>query len=118
LGICGKIDIYEPKEKLLIERKHKIVQVYQGQIYQLWGQYFCMLEMGYAIEQIELYSISTNQHFPVAIPNEADKVVFIGFINEFKYFNPSQNIPINYNKCRHCIYCNLCDKVEIENVYS
>lgn len=51
LGVMGKTDVYRKKEKKLIERKYQLKQIYQGQIYQLWAQYFCMVEMGYEIEE-------------------------------------------------------------------
>jgi CRISPR-associated protein Cas4 len=118
LGIAGKIDIYKEKEKLLIERKYQLNTIYQGQIYQLWAQYFCMIEMGYEVEKLAFYAISTNKTFPVNIPNENNKKELNDFILEFKRFNPEQPISINANKCAHCIYCALCDKVDIENVYA
>lgn len=118
LGIAGKIDIYKSKEKLLIERKYRLDTIYQGQIYQLWAEYFCMVEMGYEVEKLAFYAISTNKTFPLAIPNENDKKELKDFVLKFKRFNPEQPIPINTNKCTHCIYCALCDKVDFENVYA
>ncbi|MDR0926927.1 MAG: type V CRISPR-associated protein Cas4 [Ignavibacteria bacterium] len=117
LGIAGKIDIYKADEKLLTERKYKLTTIYQGQIFQLWAQYFCMLEMGYQIEKLTMHSISTNQTFPIEIPSAIEKSQLINFINEFKNYNPEKPIKTNENKCKHCIYCNLCDKSEVENVY-
>ena len=43
--LMGKVDMFKKKEKLLIERKYQLKQIFQGQIYQLWAQYFCLLEM-------------------------------------------------------------------------
>ncbi|MDR0305997.1 MAG: type V CRISPR-associated protein Cas4 [Chitinispirillales bacterium] len=117
-GIAGKIDIYKSEEKSLIERKHQLNKIYKGQIYQLWAQYFCMTEMGYWIEKLSFYSISANKTYPVNIPSEDDKKEFAGFILNLRNFDPETEIPINENKCRHCVYCNLCDKTEVENVYS
>jgi CRISPR-associated protein Cas4 len=117
-GIAGRIDIYKYDEKLLIERKYQLNAIYQGQIYQLWGEYFCMIEMGYEVEKLAFYAITANKTFPVALPNDADKKEFGDFILKFKQFNPEQSIDINTNKCTHCIYCALCDKVDIENVYA
>jgi len=117
LGILGKIDIYRGNEKSLTERKHLLNTIYKGQIYQLWAQYFCMIEMGYPVEKLLFYSISTNKSYPVDIPSEKDKKEFTEFITELKTFDPESQIPTNENKCRHCIYCNLCDKTEVENVY-
>ena len=36
---------------------------------------------------------------------------------KFKAFNPTTNLHVNANKCKHCIYCNLCDRTYEENVY-
>ena len=113
----GKVDLYRQKEKLLIERKFQLKHIYQGQIYQLWAQYFCLLEMGYEVEQIAFYEISTNKMIPVSLPNENDIKQFATFVESFHQFNPADAIPVNSNKCKHCIYCNLCDKTEEENVY-
>jgi len=118
LGIVGKIDIYKTKEKLLIERKHQLLKIYQGQIYQLWAQYFCMIEMGYEVEKLAFYAISTNTTFPVEIPKNAQKEELQGFIQRFKDYDPKQEISVNTNKCTRCIYCNLCDKIHTENVYT
>ena len=118
LGVAGKIDIYKSDEKSLIERKHLLSNIYKGQIYQLWAQYFCMSEMGYSIEKLSFYSISTNKTYPVNIPSEDDKRELVDFIACLRNFDLESEIPVNVNKCRHCVYCNLCDKTEVENVYS
>jgi CRISPR-associated protein Cas4 len=118
LGIAGNIDIYKGKEKLLIERKYQLNAIYQGQIYQLWAQYFCMVEMGYEVEKLAFYTISTNKMFPLEIPSAENKKELSDFILKFKQFNPEMPVVINTNKCEHCIYCGLCDKVDIENVYT
>jgi len=118
LGVIGKIDLYRAKEKLLTERKYLITTVYRGQIYQLWAQYFCMKEMGFEIDLIEFHSLSTNKSFPVDIPTVEDKTELMEFMSQFRKFDPSQNFPVNINKCLHCIYSNLCDKTDFENVYS
>jgi CRISPR-associated protein Cas4 len=118
LGVIGKIDIYKRGEKVLIERKHQLNNIYRGQIYQLWAQYFCMIEMEYPVEKLSLYSISANKSHHVDIPSEEDKNELIEFIAKLKSFDPEATISTNENKCKHCIYCNLCDKTETENVYS
>lgn len=71
--LMGKIDVYRKKEKMLIERKYQLKQIYQGKIYQLWGQMFCLQEMG--IDQ------------------------FGEFIHQFNSFNPANEININPNVC-------------------
>lgn len=118
LGIMGKIDMYKGNEKLLIERKLHLKQIFKGQIYQLWAQYFCMIEMGYEVEHLAFYEISTNKTTPVDLPGEEGKIELMSFIENFRNYNPTDMIVINPNKCTHCIYCNLCDKTDMENVYT
>lgn len=117
LGLYGKIDIYKKEEKKLIERKFQLKNIYRGQIYQLWAQYFCLIEMGYEVDEIAFYEISTNKTINIPLPTQIDKQELINFIKLFKEFNPAQEIRTNRQKCLHCIYCNLCDKTEENNVY-
>lgn len=117
-GLMGKIDLYKRKEGKLIERKYQLKQIYQGQIYQLWAQMLCMKEMGYAVKELAFYEISTNKMIPVKMPNEEELSMFRRFIDSFRKYNPEETpFTINANKCRHCIYCNLCDKTFENNVY-
>lgn len=119
LGIFGKIDVYKQDKRILIERKNKLKQIFQGQIYQLWGEYFCMIEMGYIVEKLAFYEISTNKMIDVALPDEIGKHELLGFIEHFKSYNPDMSqVKVNPNKCIHCIYCNLCDKTNTNNVYT
>ncbi len=116
-GLLGKIDLYNIKTKTLIERKYKIKTIYKGQILQLWAQYFCMLEMGYSVKNIQFYEISTNKNIKLNIPNETDRLEFTSFINEFRQYTPNSYLNINPNKCLHCIYSSLCDKTAHDNVF-
>jgi len=115
--LMGKIDLYRGKEKKLIERKYQLKNIFQGQIYQLWAQYLCMVEMGYEVESLAFYEISTNKMIPVDLPTTAQLEQFKSFLMGYQTYNPEQLIPINSNKCKHCIYCSLCDKASEENVY-
>ena len=117
-GLMGKIDLYKRKEKKLIERKFQLKQIFQGQIYQLWAQMLCLKEMGYEVESLAFYEISKNKMIPVAMPTENDLQNFRNFISRFRSFNPgSTPFAVNPNKCSHCVYCNLCDKTNEDNVY-
>ena len=115
--LMGKIDLYRGKVKKLIERKYQLKNIYQGQIYQLWAQYLCMTEMGYEVMEIAFYEISTNKMIPVALPTEEQLVQFQAFLKKYQTYDPEQPIVVNSNKCKHCIYCSLCDKTSEENVY-
>lgn len=115
--LIGKIDLYKADKHLLIERKYNLKRIFQGQIYQLWAQYLCMCEMGYDVKSIAFYEISTNKMFPITLPDEEQLNEFEHFLVQFRSFDPSSSITINSDKCHHCIYSNLCDKTEDENVY-
>jgi CRISPR-associated protein Cas4 len=77
-----------------------------------------MIEMGYEVEHLAFYEISTNKTTPIDLPGEKGKIELISFIENFRNYNPTDMIVINPNKCLHCIYCNLCDKTDMENVYT
>ena len=116
-GLMGKIDVYKVNDKYLIERKYKLKQIYQGQIYQLWAQMFCLQEMGHEVEKIAFYEISSRRTIPIQLPDENDILVFEKFLETFRNYDPCKPFKSNNNKCKHCIYCNLCDKTSEDNVY-
>lgn len=119
LGISGVIDIYRGERHLLVERKNNLKQIFRGQIYQLWAQYFCMVEMGYKVDAIAFYEISSNKMLYQKLPTNEDKQELKNFIQKFRTYSPATTpFTINSNKCRHCIYCNLCDKTTKDNVYT
>lgn len=118
-GLMGKIDVYKRREKKLIERKYQLKQIFQGQIYQLWAQMLCLEEMGGKVESLAFYETSTNKMIPVALPNDEDLQRFREFLYRFRTFDPAQTpFNNNLNKCKHCIYCSLCDKTTEDNVYT
>ena len=118
LGIMGKIDLYRKDKKILIERKYLLKQIYRGQMYQLWAEYFCMVEMGYEIEKLAFYETSTNRMISVDIPGYREKSELLNFICRFRNYSPELPITLNHNKCIHCVYCNMCDKTDTDNVYT
>lgn len=118
LGIYGVIDLYKADQLMLIERKYQLKSIYRGQLYQLWAQYYCMIEMGYKIDKLAFYETSTNKLFPIARPGAQEKAELVDFIHSFKHYTLGQPITVNVNKCSHCIYCNLCDKTIQDNVYT
>lgn len=118
LGVYGKIDIYKRATRSLIERKFQLKNIYQGQIYQLWAQYYCLLEMGYLVDNISFYEISTHKTINMNVPKDMEKEQLIKFLDEYRNYNPSNIINSNPNKCSHCIYSNLCDKTTKDNVYT
>jgi len=114
--LYGKIDIFDEKEGLLTERKKLIKNIYDGYIFQLYAQYHCLIEMGYHVRKLRLYSMDTNKSYPVRLPRD-DKLMqerFAELIQKINLYNLADPFQANSNKCAKCIYANLCDeKAEI-----
>ncbi len=109
-NIYGKIDIFDDEKGILTERKKKILKIYDGYIYQLYGEYFCLVEMGYKINELRLYSMSDNKVYPIALPQYNSKYFegFIKVIKDIDEFELSNYIPSSRLKCENCIYEELC----------
>ena len=74
-GLVGKIDYYDLGSRTLVERKKKIKTVYDGYIFQLYGQYFSMIEMGYKVDRLELYSMDDNKKYKVLLPEDDSEML-------------------------------------------
>lgn len=86
-GLCGKIDVYDQENKFLIERKNKVVKIYDGYRYQLYAQYFCLKEMGYEVEKMFIHSLSDNKRYEIGLPAGSELEKFEKTINEIKNFD-------------------------------
>src|SRR5690606_537807 len=81
-GLMGKIDIYDTKEKALIERKAKVKNIYQGYLYQLYAQYFALREMGYEVNKMFIHSLDDNKRYPVDLPTSEQEEEFAQLIEK------------------------------------
>lgn len=113
-GLIGKIDIYDTVEKKLVERKRKVNTIYDGYIYQIYAQYYCMIEMGYSVEKLEIYSLEDNKSYDIALPenNTTMDDKFRKIIEDFFLFDLQEFIQTNATKCNNCIYRFACDRNE------
>lgn len=112
LRITGKIDQFDIRKKCLTERKRQIKEIYDGYKLQLYAQYFCLLEMGYEVETLRFYSLSTNKVFPLELPDENITAWFEQTLETLRSYDPSVPLTnINPNKCKYCVYRALCDQV-------
>ena len=110
--LSGKIDIYDMEKQLLIERKKHISKIYDGYVFQLYAQYFAMLEMGYIINSLEIRSLDDNKKYKIALPNQDDAMFkkFENLISEIRTFDLENYNQDNIEKCKHCIYEDACDR--------
>lgn len=111
-NLCGKIDIFDVDNGLLTERKKHISKIYDGYIFQLYAQFFCLSEMDYVVKNMRFYSSDNNKVFPVELPEENTEMYskFVKTIEEINCFDISSYNPSNIGKCQRCIYENLCDR--------
>ncbi len=108
-GLKGKIDIYDAENKILIERKNKVVKIYDGYKYQLYAQSFCLQEMGYKTDKMFVHSMIDNKKYEVELPSAREIKKFENIINEMRNFSPENyKLKKNTEKCANCIYCHLC----------
>lgn len=115
--IVGKIDIFYADKFILRERKKKIKQVFDGYIFQVYAQYFSLIEMGYEVKKIELYSMDDNRIYNIPMPYE-NLLMFEKFekvIKDIREFNMEVFVQNNTEKCKHCIYEPACDRSLLEN---
>ena len=109
-GVIGKIDLYDADKKRLIERKNKIKVIYEGYYLQIYAQYFCLIEMGFEVNSLCFHSLSDNKRYDVKIPDEEDKIRLKEVIEQMRKFDlEDKNFSQNVEKCKMCIYRELCD---------
>lgn len=110
-NLGGKIDVFDIKKGLLTERKKKIKKIYDGYIFQLYAQYFCLKDMGYSINKLKLYSMDDNKNYFLKKPEAEPEMFeqFLSLLEQIRNFNLSSSSQGNLDKCRNCIYAPMCD---------
>lgn len=99
LGIKGKVDVYDSKNKCLIERKYRVKQVYKGFKYQLYAQMYCLIEVGFEVKRLFLHSLSDNKRYEIPLPTKAETEEFEEVIARMKSFD---GVSLCNHACRHC----------------
>ena len=109
-GLVGKIDAFDVERGLLTERKKHISTIYDGYIFQLYAQYFGLVESGYNVNSIRLYSYDTNRIYPIPLPeNDPDMLSkFEQTITKISEFTFEGFVQTSASKCQKCIYEPLC----------
>lgn len=106
-NVSGKIDMYDIQTKTLIERKTKIRELYDGYRYQLYAQYFCLLDMGYEVTNMTIRSLSDNKSYPIPLPSLQEKNEFESILNQIRSFDPKSLFVHSCPKCEKSIYGTL-----------
>lgn len=111
-NLQGKIDQFDSIKGLLTERKRKVSVIYDGYVFQLYAQYFSLLEMGYNVNKLQIYSMEDNKVHPILIPEKNPDMLkkFEETIVQIQTFNLSSFQQINAEKCKRCIYEPACDR--------
>lgn len=109
-NLIGKIDLFDTDSGELVERKKQIKTIYDGYVFQLYGQCFALREMGYTVKKLTLRSLSDNKKYPIPIPEDAPdkREAFEQLLKTIAQFNIFQFRQTNCEKCLHCIYEPLC----------
>lgn len=110
--LIGKIDIFDQEKQQLIERKYQVKTIYDGYKYQLYAQYFCLLEMGYTVKELLIHSLKDNKRYKIPIPETSETAKFEALIEKIHTFNlrVSTDVEISPQKCVRCIYSPLCER--------
>ena len=111
-GLIGKIDIYDVEKKELVERKKKIKTIYDGYVFQVYAQYYGLLEMGYETKRIFLYSMDDNKRYSIPLPDDdvPMKDRFEETVAAIRAFKMESFTQTNPEKCQGCIYEPSCDR--------
>lgn len=111
-NVRGKIDVFDIDSGVLTERKNKIKKIYDGYIFQVYAQYYALIEMGHKINRIKLHSMIDNKNYEIKLPSldlEKDKK-FRDLIWEMRKFSIEGFVQNNTAKCQNCIYAPICDR--------
>lgn len=111
-NLIGKIDIYDMEKYKLVERKRTVKNIYDGYVFQVYAQYFALIEMGYRIDSIVIHSVTDNKNYDILLPEKDTDMLnkFEKTIYDIKNFDISNYEQPNKLKCKNCIYEPACDR--------
>ncbi len=108
LRLYGRADLYNDFTGELVERKRKIAYIYEGYKMQIWGQYYCLVEMGYSVSGISLHSLIDNSRYSLGIPTEDNIHQLKDLINRMRIYTPTFDVLEEENeKSSNSIYAAL-----------
>jgi CRISPR-associated exonuclease Cas4 len=114
--LLGKIDTLDLHKKELCERKYSVSAIYDGFHYQIYAQYFALLEMGYKVDSLKIYSKKDNKNYQIKCPGKNEIHEFDMLIDNIRSFSLYDSFSQSQLKCKKCIYNPLCDYYEEEEL--
>lgn len=110
--LVGKLDIFNTANGILTERKKNVKCIYDGYIFQLYGQYFALKEMGYNVKKLIIHSMDDNANYNIPLPEENPEMYakFEQTIIDIRNFDINSFMQSNPLKCQNCIYEPICDR--------
>ena len=110
--IAGKIDTFDIRSGLLTERKKRIKTVYDGYVFQLYAEYFGLMEAGYEVSSIRFYSMDDNKVWAEELPEDNAEMFdkFEETVRQIHSYDLNNYKQTNAKKCENCIYEPLCDQ--------
>lgn len=103
-GIAGKLDVYDQKDKAIIERKTRIKTIHEGYRFQIYAQYLCLTEMGYPVEKLFLHSLQDNKRYQILLPTEADLYTLRQTLDSMREFDITAYKNHSCERCAGSIY--------------
>lgn len=109
-NLIGKIDTFDIASGVLTERKRLIKNIYDGYVFQIYAQYYCLVEMGYKVNKMRLYSMIDNKSYHIEKPEDNEQMLlkFKNTIKQISEFSLAGFKQDNIEKCNKCIYEPLC----------
>lgn len=111
-NVVGKIDVYYVSSATIVERKKQIKEIYDGYIFQVYAQYFGMIDAGYPVRKIKMHSLIDNKTYEIKCPEDNPEMLrkFEKVIEDIRRFDMESFVQQNSAKCRNCIYEPACDR--------
>ena len=109
-NLVGKIDLFDIEKGKLTERKRTVKKIYDGYVFQLYAQYYSLIEMGYAVNKMQIHSITDNKNYEIELPvkNMEMNLKFEKLISDIRQFDLNGFKQDNVEKCHNCIYEPAC----------
>lgn len=98
-GLMGKIDLYDAKKLVLVERKTRIKTLHEGYRMQMYAQYVCMVEMGYEILYMYLRSMRDNKRYALLPPGEHERERLRYILGQMRRTTPAT---VRTHRCARC----------------